>query len=273
MSIAARVLALAFALTVLLVVCSIGADEGQISIPTSVQPNDVRSYKVLVDIRGKMPVRNSTEPLDLNARYTLTLRHKYGRREGDGLMPLEVSVTEGMLTSNGQNLSVTSSMFPNITYLLQRDWQPSRVFGVRGTRYQNSIPGFNYVNMIVLFYLYGGDTPHAVGEKWNAQAKLPFYNETYSFTNTLVKAPEKIDSIDCAVVRQELSWAVSGQATTPPASVTATADSSFAIADGKLVKSHAESAIVFKQASAGDASGQEPKTSRANISIDISLIE
>ena len=271
MSSATRILGLVSALIVLAVACSVAAAQDRVTVATSVKPNEVRSYKVVVTIKGKMPARGSAQPMDLDARYALSLRHKYGRREGDGLMPLEVSVTEGKLTSDGQSLGVTSGMFPKITYLLQRDWQPSAVFGINGTRYEKSIPGINYVNMIVLFYLYGGDTPHAVGEKWNAQVKLPFYKETYNFTNTL-KALEQVNSVDAATVHQKIAWTVGKQAGSPPATVTATAESSFAIADGKLIKSRAQSEVLFTDDTAGE-SGQEPKTSRANISIDISLVD
>ena len=269
---AMRVLGLTSALIVLLAGCSLAADQDRFVVATSAEPIETRTYKVVVAIKGKMPAQGSAQPIDLDTVYTLRVRHKYGRRESDGLMPLEISVTDGKLVSSGESLSVTSGMFPKITLLLQRDWRPSGIFGITGTRYEKSIPGINYVNMILLFYLYGGDKPHAVGDKWDAKVKLPSYRETYDFTNTL-KAVDRINGVETAAVHQEISWTLSRQSNTPSATVKAAADSSFALANGKLIKSRARSEVLFRDTGGNESSGQETKASRANISIDISLVD
>ncbi len=261
------------ALLILVVPWVLAADEPgnadrepeKITIRSSAKPTETRRYKVTVDIKGKMPVRGSAEPADLDTTYTLHLQHKYGRWDRDGLRPLEIHVTSGEAASGGQRLTVTPTMFPKITVLLKRDWSVSSLFGITGTRYEKSIPGINYVNMVLLFHLLGGDTPHAIGETWTAQTVLPTYNERYKFKNTITSLTN-LDGQPAALVHQTITWTPRQEQDVPGSTVQASADSTFAIADGKLLKCKAQSQVLFR------ASEQDSQTHRANITIEISAV-
>ena len=119
--------------------------------------------------------------------------------------------------------------------------------------------------MILLFHLWGGDTAHAIGETWTAQTVLPTYNETYKFKNTL-KSITNLNDQPAALVHQDITWTPRQEQGVPGSSVQASADSTFAIADGKLLKCKAQSQVLFR------ASEQDSRTHRANITVEISAV-
>lgn len=239
----------------------------KITVPLTAAPRETRSYKVNVDVKGKLLVEDSDQPVDLDALYALKIAHKYGRREPDGFLPLEISVIEADLTANGQKLSVTPTAFPKLTLLLGRDWQTREFFGIAGTRYAVRTPGINYANLFILFYPYGADKPRAIGETWQEKVKLAGLDETYQIALTL-KSVEKIDGVEAAVVREEITWLPAEPAGSVVTTTRAAAESFFALANGKLLKSHAECEVRFAKK---DAGGQEQAASRANIKVDIAL--
>lgn len=243
-------------------------DEVQmVTVKNTVAPREVREYNVSAVVTGRMLEPGTNQPMDLDTSFAYKIRHRYLVRDTDGLLPLEISVIQGEITSKGQKLTIAPSIYPKLTALLDRSWRVDSIFGISRERLTRSSPGINYGNMIILFYLAGGDEPHTVGSKWNSKIKLPGYGETYDVTTTLT-AVEKIGDAKVATVRQEMAWNVVGLDDKTIATATATVDSSFALENGRLMKSHVECCVVSK--AANDAKEDAGKNT-ANIRIDISL--
>lgn len=238
------------------------AAQEPIAVTPSAANREVRNYRVNVVVKGKMPTPGSDTPADLDLVYSLTIQHKYGRREKDGLLPLEVSVTNADVTVSGQRLAVLPNTFPKLTVLLDGDWRVTDVFGLVG--YSNTVPGINYGNLIVLFFLPDGAKPHAIGEKWNSIVKFAPYKETYNIASVL-KSTQEIDGVKAVAARQEIAWLPSQQPGRPAATTSAVVESVFAITDGRLLKSDVDCDIVFGTAASAPT--------RANVKIDIAPIK
>jgi len=243
--------------------------EQKVAVHTDVQPKEARDYKIDVNIKGRMPVIDSPEPVSLDAIYSLKIRHTYGKREDDGLMPLEIAVTNMETTVDGQKLTVAPS-FPKLTLLIDRQWKVENLFGTAGTRYADPVPGINYVNLITLFYLPDGDKPHAIGESWKTRIKLPGLADVYNFTST-IKSTGELDGVKTATVHQDIVWDPQKLEGDVTAATKAAVDSVFALDTGKLLKSHADCQIVFTSSANKTNSQQESKPQQANIQVDISL--
>ena len=235
----------------------------EITIKTCAAPNEKRDYNVDEVITGKMPVVDEPKPVDVDATLAVKIRHSYSPMGADNVQAMDMSLVEGHLTVQGQKLDVTPSLYPTLTILFDKDGRVTQVFGLPGSRPASSAPGISYSNMIMLFQWPGGSQARAVGQKWQSQVKAPGLDGTYDFANTL-KRVDDIDGEKVAVVDQEISW----DPKTSAGAARATTESSFAISDGKLVKSHVDCVVTFGKKSGG---GQEETPPRANIKIDISL--
>ena len=247
----------------------------KLSITTSVTPREVRDYRIDAVVKGKAVVPDSAQPVDLDATFLLKVRHQYSRREGDGLLPLEISLLEGQVAIQKQKLQITPSIYPKLTVLIDRDWRISDIFGLSSDRIAQTFPGISYGNHIILFYLQGGEQPRAPGDKWECSAKIPSFGETYNFANTLV-GERTIDGVRAAIVRQEIVRPPKDDAQGQSTAMKATTESDFAVSDGRLLKSHIECDVTFarKSSSEGKSTSRQDNTaSRANIKIDISLVK
>jgi hypothetical protein len=131
-----------------------------------------------------------------------------------------------------------------------------------------ALPGINYNNMLMLFYLPGPTQARALGETWDFKVMFPVLNEAYSFKNTL-KSLETVNGAKAAMVKQEINRVPMPASTDPIPQLKATAQSAFLQSNGKLLKSHIDCEVVLVAASAGDGSS---KSNRASIKMDISLI-
>ncbi len=260
----AVVVFLALALMLPITVAAEDAAEKTV-IKTQATPHEIRNYKVTVAVKGKMPSPDTGQVMDLDVTYDLKVQHRYGRREADGMLPVEISVTGAEVTANGERLTVIPSTFPKLTVLLDKNMRITDVFGLMG--YPRAVPGINYGHLIVLFYLAGTDTPRAVGEQWSYTTKFAPYKEQYQFKTTL-KSLTEVDGVKSAVIGQEMQWvnADSTVSVTP----TATVESVFSLDNAKLLKSKASCDIVFGDL-ATDQNQQDTALHRANIRIDISL--
>ena len=122
-----------------------------ISVPVTVQPNELRTYRLTVAIKGCVGIADS-EPLLIDAVNTMKLLHRYGRREGDGLLQLDISATDVQAIINGEKAPATDQ-FPKLTALLDGAWKVNRLFGIENTQYAGQVPGLNYANLLLLFYV------------------------------------------------------------------------------------------------------------------------
>lgn len=238
------------------------SDTEKVVVTTSINAKEVREYKVAASIKGKMLLPDLKDPLDLDVAVSYKIRHKYSTRDNDGLLPLEISMLEGEITTQGEKLSMSSNLYPKLTVLSDRNWRFDGLFGVSKEQHARGLPGFSYNNLIILFYLYDGEQPHIVGDKWESNIKLPGYGDAYKFTTTL-KCIEEIDGMQAASVHQDITWKIMGADDKQLATANATADSSFAIANGKLIKSHIECQVVPVK--------QEDSANTVNTKIDILL--
>lgn len=250
-----------------------GSDTDKIVVKTSVNAKEMREYKVESTIKGKAPMPDLTEPFNLDVSVLYKLRHSYSNRDSDGLLPLSISMVEGQIASQGEKLSLSSNMYPKIAVLLDRNWRFEGFFGATKEQLSKSIPGINYSNLIILFYLHDGDQPHAVGDKWESKVKLPGYGDTYNFI-TMITSIDEVDGVKVAKVHQDISWIVNGADEKQLATATAVADSSFAVINGKLIKSHVECQVAFDSINSKENTApaqQEASKCSINIKTDISL--
>lgn len=252
-----------------------------VTIKKSIPPLETLDYKVDAEVKGKAP-SGAGIPSDINAAFSYKIRHRYGRRESDGVLRLEISLLEGELKmyleqENGppieQKIAITPSLNPKLTVLLDRDWRITDIFGATEAQIAGSLPGINYNNLVMLFSVPDCGKPRRIGETWESVVSLPSYGEHYKFLNTL-KATQVVDRANAALVHQEITR-IPKIDTPPTATMKATAETWFGIDTGQLLKSHVECEIVNQQsasASAGPdspASQQDQAPSRANITINI----
>lgn len=231
----------------------------QVVVNTSVQPHEVRDYKVTAVVKGKLPLESGS-PTDIDATFSYKIRHRYLRREGDGLLPLEISLLQGEVIAQEQKLSLAPDLYPKLTLLIDKDWKITDIFGLPDPQLMRMLPGINYSNLIILFYLSGGNVPRSIGSVWEAMVMLPSLGHTYKFVNTL-KDVQTIGNIKAAMVKQEITRVPSADESAPM-SMKASAESVFSLAEGKLLKSHVECEVAGKQDATQFA---------ANIKIDVEL--
>lgn len=231
---------------------------------------EMRNYKVQVNVGGKVPGVDSGQPKDINVSYSFKLAHNFLRREGEGMLPMEISVKEANISSDGEQLTVSPATFPKLTAMLDRQWRINKLFGVAGSSYEKNAPGINYGNLIMLFILHGGDKPHAIGETWRERFMLPCYPETYDYAIT-IKSVDELNGMKVAAVHEDISW-VTDKQSARAATVKASADSEFSIADGRLMKSHVNCNIQYAQPDKSASSQQDSQPCRANIKLDILAI-
>lgn len=237
------------------------------SVSVSISPNEVRNYKVAVHMTGRMPGEDSAKPVDVDADYSMKLEHKYGRRENDGLLPLEISATQAEATVAGEKLALPLTDFPKLTLLIDRSWKVANLFGLAGTRYAGQVPGLNYSNLVMLFFVPDGATPHAIGESWTSKIKLPGISDECSVTTTLKSLGEK-DGTKTVTVAQEYVWPQQTLANGNLVNSRATVQSVLALDTGKLLTSHAECSMNFATSASAK---QDTSQYHANNKIDISL--
>ena len=129
--------------------------------------------------------------------------------------------------------------------------------------------------MIILFFLPDDPTARAMGEKWDSKVSLPSLGETYNIANT-IQSVVPIGAMEVGV-HQEITRRVKDGESRP--TLKATADSLFAAATGKLIKSRVDCDVAFDPGQIAAAGGktrnakQEQAKLTANIKIDIALVK
>jgi len=239
----------------------------KLSIPIKIEPKELRVYNVTVKMAGRMPGEDKATSVDIDATYLLRIQHQYGRREGDGLLPLEISASKAEATVAGQKLAMLGADFPKITLLLDRSFAIVSAFGIPGTGSGGQVLGLNYANLIVLFFVPDGDKPHAVGESWTSKVKMPGSRDEVSVTTTL-KSVDEANGAKTASVHQVWGWYAQKKQDGTSAYNQFTVDSTFALDTGKLVKSHADTLVLSKNPAVYK---QEEQQYKVNTKIDIAL--
>jgi len=272
-----RVLLLLVGVAVLLAGAAAFADESaakpaaaeKITMPVKVEPNELRSYKVSVQMKGRIAEEGSTKLTDVEGVYSMNVQHRYGIRagQGDGLLPLEISAAEAEATVGDQKLVIPAAEFPKITLLMDRSWKISSVFGIAGTRYADQAPGLNYANLIMLFFIPDVDKPHGVGESWPSKVKLTGLPGECGVTTTL-KSVDTKDGVKTVTIHQDYVWSRQETGTDVFANSKAAVDSTFALDTGKLLKSHADCRLDHQKAGAAQ---QDNRGEQTYTKIDISL--
>lgn len=253
-------------------------DSAKVFVKFAFIPREVRDYKIDAVITSRVSGSDSEpdKPTDLKASFHLVVRHRYGRREADGLLPVEISLLKGNASADGSTLELAPSLYPRLTVLIDREWQITDIFGMPKERMAETLPGINYANHIILFYLPGAGEARSPGEKWSYTLKIPALSESYEFTNQVLRE-EIIDGIRAVVIRQEIarkSYPVQEDAR--KANFKGVAESAFAVNNGRLLKSHVECEISVL---AADSASESKKThansalSQAAVKIDISPVE
>lgn len=238
----------------------------KIAVVTKAGQGESLDYSVVVTVKGSMPVAGSADSVELDVVYDLIVRHRYGRADRDGLVPLEISVTDSKATVGGQELAVAPGTFPRISVLFDRDWRIIEVYGL--ANYPRTVPGINYGNLVILFLLHGGGVPRAVGDKWVTDVAFPAYDETYRFTST-VKSVDRANGAGTVRVAQSIEWVNPKPAGEISAVAKATAESVFAVDGGRLLRSSVVCEVTFGGPD-GSPPKQETAAHRANITISIS---
>jgi hypothetical protein len=236
-------------------------DSGKtVTIVTSAGRNEVRDYKVTFEISEVKP--GSALP---PAKVLFGIRHTYGVRVGEDLLPMELTLQKGQIITQGQALEITPSIYPRLTILLDTHFRVVDVLGASSSRFNQSTPGINYANMAILFYLLDADRPHAIGESWQGTVKLPSQAQTYDIVNTL-NGLEIVDGVEAAKVTQQIT-STAQQTGTPTPNMKCKAESYFATSNGRLLKSRAGCEVVLPP----DGDDPNAQATKANARIDISV--
>lgn len=261
-------------------VCAADAPKGaasadKVTVRTSVTDREVRDYRVDVSIKGTMPNPDTGQSMDVDTSMSFKIRHRYIKRERDGLLPMEVTMLEGVVTLDGQKITIAPSIYPKSTVLLDKNFRIDDVFGYSETT-PNALPGINYGNMIMLFYLTGPSAPRAVGDTWDTRIILPALKEAYTVKNTLKSISKPEVAPATGTVKQDITRVSMPNSTTPPPSMKAGVESTFTQDTGKLTASHVECEVNIPRpsgASKDPKSKQDNQPYRANIRMDISLVK
>lgn len=245
----------------------------QITIPVIIEPGELRLYDVTVKMAGRMPVGDKQQPVDFDATYAIQIQHQYGRREADGLLPLEISARKAEATIGGQKLNLLGASFPKLTLLLDKSYKIDSAFGLPDAKAGNQMLGLNYTNLIVLFFVPDGDQPHAAGDQsassgWTSTVKMPGAKNGIKVVTTIKSLGEE-KGVRTAEVHQVWGWYEQKMADGSPAYTQFTVDSTFALDTGKLLKSHAEAVVCGKNP---ELYKQEQQPYKVNTKIDISLV-
>ena len=244
------------------------AEAKNVTISMSVKPNEARNYNLSVQLKGKTASESSAEPISIDATYTMKMQLKFGQREGDGLLPLDIIASDARATIDGQQFTMPTAEFPRLTLLIDKDWKVNSAFGIARTRYAERSPGLNYANLILLYLIPDIDKPHALDEPQKAKVKLPGFADECSVT-TVYKSVENKKGVEVVNVHQDYVW--TGQKLDDGVVVdsTASVDSVIAVDGGKLISAHAESKVDFRK----PGSDNKPGVDQATTTIDIMSIQ
>ena len=237
----------------------------KVAIPVVVQPNDIRNYKLSVGIKGCVGIMDST-PMIVDALNTMRIRHQYGKREGDGLLLLDISARDVQVTVNGEKVPTGADRFPKLTLLLDKSWNISKVFGAERAS-EGQVPGLNYSTLIMLFFIPDGDKPHTIGETWASKVKALAKPDEVTVKSTIRSVTETNENRRVSV-HQEFAWPEQKLDGGRSVRSTAVVDSVFDLATGKLLKSNAECQLPFSDPSQPKPENQNYK---ATTKIDLSL--
>lgn len=246
----------------------------RITIPVKIEPGELRVYDVTVKMSGRMPAADKAQPVDFDATYAIQLQHQYGRREADGLLPLEISARKAEATIGGQKLSLLGASFPKLTLLLDRSYRIDSAFGLPDPKSGNNMLGLNYVNLIVLFFVPDGDQPHPIGDDstssgWASKVKMPGAKDKIDVV-TSIKSVGVEKGVKTVTVHQVWGWYAQKMADGSPAYTRFTVDSTFEMETGKLLRSHAETLVYAKNP---EVYAQEQQPYKVSTTVDISLVE
>lgn len=240
-----------------------------VTITMNVKPNEARNYDLSVQLKGKTISESSAEPIDLNATYTMKMQLKFGMREGDGLLPLDIIASDARATIDGQQFTMPTAEFPRLTLLIDSAWKVNSAFGIARTRYAERSPGLNYANLIMLYLIPDIDKPHALGESRKVKVKLPGFADECSVT-TLYKSVETLKGIEVVNVHQDYVWTDRKLDDGVVVDSTASVDSVIAIDGGKLISTHAESKVDFRKSGSDN---QKSGVDQAVTTIDIMSLQ
>jgi len=245
------------------------------AIKFTIAQNETRDYAVDVSLGSA----SDAKPPSPSVAFHYKIRHTYLGKSGDDLLPMEVSLLSGKVTTQGQDLEITPNIYPKLTILLDGKLRIVDVYGISSSLLSETQPGINYTNAIILFYLQGADQSRAIGEKWQFKVSIPSIGESYDFNNTL-KAVQTVDGVKAATIQQEITRAAKKKDGSLQPRMRATAESAFAIDTGKLLKSHVEcdvallAGIPVPESESGKSKAkQDLAPSTAKMKIDIALVK
>ncbi len=244
------------------------AEAKKVTISMNVKPNEARNYNLSFHLKGKAASESSAEPISLDATYNMKMQLKYGLREGDGLLQLDIIASEARATIDGQQFAMPTAEFPRLTLLIDNAWKVNNAFGIARTRYAERSPGLNYANLIMLYLIPDIDKAHVLGEAYKTRVKLPGFADECSVTTTY-KSVEDKKGVEVVNVHQDYVWTNQKLDDGIVVDSTASVDSVIAINGGKLISSHAESKVDFRKSGTDD---QRAGADQATTTIDISLI-
>ncbi|NLN78474.1 MAG: hypothetical protein GX141_06120 [Armatimonadetes bacterium] len=236
----------------------------KIAIAMKIQSDEVRTYDLSVHLRGK-----SSKSERIEATFKMKMQHKFGRREGDLLLPLEVVTSEAQATIGDQQFAMPSGEFPRLTFLIDNDWKVDSAYGIARTRYADRYPGLNYANLIMLFLIPDIEKPHAVGQDRPTTIKLPGFSDECKVATTY-KSIETVKGSKVLNVHQEYTW--TGQKLEDGIVVDSKAevDSVLTIETGKLLSAKATSRVTFRKT---DAAKKDDLPEQADTVITLKLVE
>lgn len=250
---------------------------GQICITSSASENETRGYMVNVTISGKMNNPYANHPMDIHSAMVFKVQNKYTKKSSKGLTPMEMTLLEGTVTMDGQKLTISPSIYPKLTVLLDKDFMISDIYGA-GASSPGSLPGINYNNVSMLFHPIGLNVPRAVGDTWETKILLPSLQEAYQVKSELKPMP--VNDANAVAITQNITRVPYSDAEKTVPAMSARVQSEFSKADGKLIKATVDCTIdtlaktqTQPQIQAVPSTGQTISGSQAHVVMDISLVK
>jgi hypothetical protein len=232
-----------------------------ITIVASAKTAEVRDYKVAFQLK-------SAEGADL-ASMAFKIRQTFGARQGENLLAMEVSLLDGQIVTQGQTLQITPSIYPKLTVLLDSHFRITDILGTSSSRFSQGAPGINYGNLPILFFPAGSDTPRTIGDSWQGNVKLPALGQEFQIVNTL-KGLEALDGVEAAKLAQQITSAPIRTGLVD-SHMKCTAESYFAVDNGRLLKSHTECEVDLPPDDTAPPAEKSTAAVRTKAIIDLTL--
>lgn len=244
--------------------------------------NDIRNYKMVMDMNGEMRMGENSMPL--NMQMVFQYREKVAGIK-DGKATIQTNVTSMKMYMNGQEFvpPMTPENDPTKLVITTVVDERNKVYEVRGLERMMSTPGMGNVNFGT-----GFSSPAAfpegeirVGDTWETEISLPNTQDVKITAKQTFVSVEKIGDVDTARIKTEfevpfekLTAAVAGQMPGAPqmtGTMKVVAYTSFDLATGNILKMDGD--MVMSVQMIGGQNPQTPQNMQMHMTAKMALTQ